>query len=151
MSTTEPSFSIQETASCPHCGLHQFATAVGHNVASGICRRCGHPLGLVYYAFQLPRACEQSPIPDRASIKQSVGAFIRRLRMRRKISQEVLANRIAVHRTRVTRAEGGNSLSLSFLLRAVLAMDLDIDRIFVRVRDRKSDLQSGGATGRDGR
>jgi transcriptional regulator with XRE-family HTH domain len=84
---------------------------------------------VVYYAFE--------PTPDRASIQRTIGAFLRRLRLRRKISQHVLASRVATHRTQVCRAEHGYSSNLTMLLKAALAMDLEIDRIFVRVRDRR--------------
>ena len=123
------SFLIRETAPCPHCKLCQYASATGDNVASGVCRRCGRHLGVVYYAFD--------PTPDRASIRRTIGAFMRRLRLRRKISQDVLASRVATHRTQVCRAEQGYSSNLTMLLKAALAMDLEIDRIFVRVRDRR--------------
>lgn len=129
MSTTKSSFLIRETATCPHCQLCQYATASGENVATGACRRCGQPLGVVYYAFE--------PTPDRASIQRSIGAFLRRLRLRRKISQHVLAGRVAMHRTQICRAEQGHSANLTILLKAALAMDLEIDRILVRVRDRR--------------
>ena len=88
MSTIESSFLIRETATCPHCQLCQYASASGENVAAGVCRRCGKPLGVVYYAFE--------PAPDRASIQRTIGAFLRRLRLRRKISQYVLASRVSV-------------------------------------------------------
>ena len=129
MSTIESSFLIRETATCPHCQLCQYASASGENVAAGVCRRCGKPLGVVYYAFE--------PAPDRASIQRTIGAFLRRLRLRRKISQYVLASRVAIHRTQVCRAEHGYSANLTMLFKAALAMDLEIDRIFVRVRDRQ--------------
>lgn len=58
--------------------------------------------------------------------------------MRRQVSQEVLGNRLAMHRTVVTRAEGGRFLNLAILLKAALALDLEIDQILVRVRDRRS-------------
>jgi DNA-binding Xre family transcriptional regulator len=56
--------------------------------------------------------------------------------MSRNISQEMLARRIATHRTVLTRLEGGHSINLPTLLRAALALDLEIDQIVVRVRDR---------------
>lgn len=130
MFTTESSFLIRETATCPHCQLCQYASASGEHVAAGACRRCGRPLGVVYYAFE--------PAPDRASIQRTIGAFLRRLRLRRKLSQHVLAGRVAAHRTQVCRAEQGHSANLTMLFKAALAMDLEIDRIFVRVRDRQS-------------
>jgi DNA-binding XRE family transcriptional regulator len=143
MSPIEPAFSIRETAICPCCRLTQYATASGHNVASTTCRRCGKPIGIVYYKFQPPPASEENGCPDRTSIQRSIGAFIRRLRIRRQISQEVLAGRIAMHRTVVTRAEGGRFLNLAIMLRAARALDLEIDEIFVRVRDRHSGPPEG--------
>ncbi len=138
MSPTEPTFSIRETATCPCCHLHQYVTASGQSVASTTCcRRCGQPINIAYYKFEPPRVCGYSRLPDRTSIQRSIGAFIRRLRMRRHLSQEVLARRIGILRTAVTRAEGGGTLNLEILFRAALALDLEIDRIFVRVRDRK--------------
>jgi DNA-binding XRE family transcriptional regulator len=130
MFTTESSFLIREMATCPHCQLCQYSSASGEHVAAGACRRCGRPLGVVYYAFE--------PSPDRASVQRTIGAFLRRLRLRRKLSQQVLADRVAMHRTQVCRAEQGYSANLTMLFKAALAMDLEIDRIFVRVRDRRS-------------
>jgi DNA-binding XRE family transcriptional regulator len=136
MSAAEPTFSIRETATCPRCALNQYATMAGHKVASGKCRRCGHPLGIVYYAFQRTR--EENGLTDRASIQKTIGAFLRRLRMRRHISQQVLSERLAIHRTLLSRAECGRVLNLEILFRAAVALDLDIDQIFVRVRDCRS-------------
>ncbi len=138
MSPIEPTFSIRETATCPNCHLHQYSTASGQYVTSTNCRRCGQPLGIAYYKFQPPRICGEGGLPDRTSIQRAIGAFIRRLRMRRQISQEVLAFRMGMHRTVVTKVEGGHFLNLAILLRAALALDLEIDQIFVRVRDRRS-------------
>ena len=137
----EDTFSIQLTACCPSCHLSQYATASGHNVAGTRCRRCGQPLGIVYYRL---RATSQtgSPVPNRRSIRESVGAFIRRLRMRRHISQGVLARQIGVHRTAITRAEGGQISNLALLFRAASALDLEIDQIIVRVRDRQPKVDS---------
>jgi len=141
MSTTEPTFSIRETVTCPCCHLRQYATASGQTVASTTCcRRCGQPISITYYKFQPPRLCGEGALPDRTSIQRPIGAFIRRLRMRRQISQEVLARRLAMHRTVLTRVEGGHFLNLAILLRAALALDLEIDQIFVRVHDRRSRL-----------
>ena len=138
MSTTEPTFLIQETVTCPSCRLHQYATASGQFVAGMKCRRCGQPLSISYYKFQIPRICGEGGLPDRASIQRSIGAFIRQLRTGRQISQEVLARRMSMHRTVVTRVEGGHFLNLALLLRAAVALDLEIDQIFVRVRDHRS-------------
>jgi transcriptional regulator with XRE-family HTH domain len=57
-----------------------------------------------------------------------IGEWIRRIRTRHRFSQAVLAGRLAVDRTRVTRAEDGNSLNLSFPLRALLELDLESSR-----------------------
>jgi hypothetical protein len=86
MSPTEATFSIRETATCPCCHLYQYATASVQNVASTKCRRCGQPLDFAYYRFQQPRSSGEDGLPDRALIQRSIGAFIRRLRMRRQIS-----------------------------------------------------------------
>ena len=140
MFTTESSFLIRETVTCPHCQLCQYASASGEQVAASACRRCGRPLGVVYYAFE--------PAPDRAFIQRTIGGFLRRLRLRRKLSQQALAGKIAVHRTQVCRAEQGYSANLTMLFKAALAMDLEIDRIFVRVHDRhsRSPLNSAGVS-----
>jgi len=137
----EDVFSIQLTASCPSCHLRQYATASGHNVAGTRCRRCGQPLGIVYYRFRRPSQ-PGNILPDRSSIQESVGAFIRRLRVRRHISQGVLARQVGVHRTAITRAEGGHASNLALLFRAASALDLEIDQIIVRVRDRQPKVDS---------
>lgn len=140
MFNTYSSFLIRETVTCPHCGLCQYTNASGEQVAAGVCRRCGRPLGVVYYAFE--------PAPDRSFIQRTIGGFLRRLRLRRKLTQQALAGRIAVHRTQVCRAEQGYTPNLTMLFKAALAMDLEIDRIFVRVRDRHSrrPLNSAGVS-----
>lgn len=131
-------FSIRETVICPSCHLNQYAMAVGRHEASAQCCRCGRPLGMAYYRFQTSGLCGEGQIPGRAAIQRSIGAFIRRLRMRRHVSQEVLACRMAMHRTVITKAEGGHFQNLSLLLQAAAALDLEIDQVFVRVRDRGS-------------
>ncbi len=136
MSEAEPTFSIREEVTCPRCGLHQYATMGGDSVISGKCRRCCHPLSIVYYVFR--RDSAENGLVDRASIQKSVGAFLRRLRMKRHVSQQVLSKRLAVHRTVLSRSECGRVLNLAILLRAAVALDLDIDQIFVRVRDCRS-------------
>ena len=138
MSQIEPMFSIREMAVCPSCGLHQYATASGLNVGSPNCRRCGRPLGLAYYRFEPARVWGDSMLPDRNSIQRSIGAFVRRLRLRRHMSQEVLGCRLGVHRTVLSRLEGGRCMNLAIVFRAAHALDLEIDEVFVRVRDRRS-------------
>ena len=138
MPLTEAIFSITETETCPHCHLRQYATVSGDSVASTKCRRCGQPLGVAYYRFQPPRVWRRGMLPDRDSVQRSIGAFIRRLRLRRHISQEALARSLAIDRTVLTRAEGGRFMNLAILLRAALALDLEIDQVFVRVRDRRA-------------
>ena len=137
----EESFSIQLTASCPHCCLRQFATASGDKVAGTKCRRCGQPLGIVYYRL---RATSQAgnKLPDRRAIQESIGTLIRRLRIRRQVSQGVLARQVGVHRTAITRAEGGQLLNLELLFRAASALDLEIDQLIVRVHDRQPEVNS---------
>ena len=77
-------------------------------------------------------------LPDRKSIQRSIGAFVRRLRLRRHISQELLGRRLGMHRTVVSRLEGGRSMNLAILFQAAQALDLEIDEVFVRIRDRRS-------------
>ena len=141
MFPSEPIFSIRETATCPSCCLHQYATLSGDSVACTKCRRCGQPLGIAFYRLQTTRICEEGGLPGRNSIQQLLGAFIRSLRLKRHISQEELSHRLEIHRTVVTRMEGGHFLNLSILFRAAHALDLEIDEIFVRVRDRRSRKQ----------
>ncbi|MFP5237667.1 MAG: helix-turn-helix domain-containing protein [Acidobacteriota bacterium] len=107
-------------------------------MASTTCRRCGQPLGVAYYKFQPTQAWCQSALPERRFIQRSIGAFIRRLRMRRHLSQEVLARRLSMDRTVLTRVEGGRFTNLAIVFRVALALDLEIDEVFVRVRDRRS-------------
>lgn len=138
MSSSESTFSIRETAICPSCHLHQFAVASGHHAASAKCCRCGRPLGIAYYRFQTSAAGAKGGMPDRVAIQRSIGAFVRRLRLRRHVSQEELAGRMAMHRTVITKVEGGHFQNLAILLQAAAALDLEIDQVFVRVRDRRS-------------
>jgi DNA-binding XRE family transcriptional regulator len=137
----EDTFSIQLTASCPSCQLIQYATASGHSVAGTRCRRCGQPLGILYYRFKTTPQTGNLP-PDRSSIRESIGAFIRRLRARRHISQGALARHIGVHRTAITRAEGGQISNMALLFRTASAMDLEIDQIIIRIRDRWPNVDS---------
>lgn len=139
----EDSFSVQLTASCPSCHLRQYATASGNNVGEPRCRRCRQPLGIVYYRLRT-NAQSPSTVPDRRAIQGAVGAFIRRLRVRFQVSQGALALRIGLHRTAITRAERGQIMNLALLFKAASALDLEIDQIIVRVRDRqpKADWRS---------
>jgi ribosome-binding protein aMBF1 (putative translation factor) len=138
MSPVEPTFSIREVAVCPCCRLHQYATASGQNVGSATCRRCSQPLGFAYYRFQPSGVSGDGTLPDRNSIQRSIGAFVRRLRLRRHLSQEVLSRRMVIHRTVLSRFEAGRCTNIAILFRAALALDLEIDEVFVRVRDRRS-------------
>ena len=138
MSPIEPVFSIRETAVCPSCSLHQYATASGQNVGSPSCPRCGRPLGLAYYRFEPLRISGDGMLPDRNSIQRSIGAFVRRLRLRRHVSQEVLGRRLGIHRSVLSRFERGRCMNLAILFQAAQALDLEIDEVFVRVRDRRS-------------
>ena len=136
MSVVEPTFSIRVVAACPCCRLHQYATASGQNVGSAMCRRCNQPLGLAHYRFDPTGVRGDGILPDRKSIQRSIGAFVRRLRLRRHVSQEVLSRRMVIHRTVLSRFEAGRCMNLAILFRAAQALDLEIDEVFVRVRDR---------------
>jgi hypothetical protein len=138
MPPIEATFSIRETAVCPCCHLHQYVTASGLNVASTRCRRCAQSIGLAYYKFEPARFSEKALLPDRNSTQRSIGAFVRRLRLRRHISQEVLGRLMGMHRAVLSRFKGGHCTNLAILFRAALALDLEIDEVFVCVRDRRS-------------
>lgn len=138
MSAIEPTFSIREVLVCPCCRLHQYATASGQNVGSAMCRRCSEPLGFAYYRFEPTEVWGDGILPDRNSVQRSIGAFVRRLRLRRHLSQEVLSRRMGMHRTVLSRFEAGRCMNIAILFRAALALDLQIDEVFVRVRDRRS-------------
>jgi DNA-binding XRE family transcriptional regulator len=99
---------------------------------------CGKPLGLAFYRFEPTRLSGKASLPDRNSTQRSIGAFVRRLRLRRHISQEVLGRRMGMRRTVLSRFEGGRCMNLAILFRAARALDLEIDEVFVRVRDRRS-------------
>lgn len=121
-----------DVVTCPTCHLRQF-------VRADTCPSCHQSLGLTYYAFQLPSRYAKRGLPDRSSIRRFIGILMRRLRLRLGVSQSVLATRMAVHRTRVSRMESGQAVqNLRVLLLAAIA--LDIDRIVLRVRSRKPNL-----------
>jgi hypothetical protein len=67
--------------------------------------------------------------------QQTIGALLRRLRLRRNYrSRFSQAESLCTGHS----AEQGHSANLTMLFKAALAMDLEIDRIFLRVRDRRS-------------
>jgi len=112
---------------CPWCQLQQF---VG---TTNVCRRCRKPLPFSYVEIPLPLA---SSDPHTLSIL--IGTAIRTMRVRRGLSQSVLASKANMNRTHLSRIERAKlTPSIALLVRVSAA--LSVDRLLLRVRGLERD------------
>lgn len=118
---------LRDFVICPVCQLRQFERG------NATCIRCHRSLGITYI--------EIFPVSPKAGLycgqaidaQIRVGRIIRRLRLRRGITQAVLASLTGIHRTYLSRAERGRVLpSVVTLMHIVSA--LGVDKISLRVR-----------------
>jgi DNA-binding XRE family transcriptional regulator len=122
---------LRDFVICPVCQLRQFER--GH----ATCVRCHCSLGITYIdIFTVnPQAGLYCGKPIDAQIR--VGGIIRRLRLRRGITQAVLASLTGIHRTYLSRAERGRVLPSVFTLMQI-ASALGVDKISLRIRNARS-------------
>jgi CheY-like chemotaxis protein len=82
----------------------------------------------------------------KASVKQEFGAAVRAQRLRLGISQELLAERAALHRTYITDVErGARNLSLDSISRLARALDLSVSSLFPSPQSARFDRRSAPA------
>jgi len=118
---------IRETIVCPACQLSQFERG------NGKCRRCDHSLGHTYLELFLSIPPAKYNSQRLVATRLQTGGLIRRLRLRRGITQSELASLTGIHRTYLSRAERGQVVpSIIALLQIVCA--LGVDKVFLRVR-----------------
>ncbi len=126
---------FRDIAACPHCHLRQFIRG------DTKCRRCRQPLGITYYDFSLfdPELESESSVVYLS--RQTVGSIIRELRQKQGLTQVALANRLATHRTHLSRIERERLLPRSdFLLRCIAALGTDM--IILRICYRPTECPS---------
>ena len=123
----------QETLVCPNpnCQLKQYERT------SSRCRRCRNPLGYTYFEIYLLRSLSSSTSQRVVAIRKEIGTIVRRLRVRRGITQAELASITGVNRTYLSRTERGQ-VTPSVFAQIQIASALGVDKILVRVRSSSS-------------
>jgi DNA-binding XRE family transcriptional regulator len=116
---------------CPVCQLSQFERG------NATCVRCHHSLGISFIEI-FPANFKASLYCDRPiDMQKGVGRVIRRLRLRRGITQEALGSLTGIHRTYLSRAERGRVVP-SVIALMQIASALGVDKISLRVRSSRS-------------
>jgi DNA-binding XRE family transcriptional regulator len=119
-------FHLIDVVICPICKLHQINK----------CRRCNSPLGvgsIIELLLPTPPACRDSK--GLLSMRKELGGFIRRMRLRRGMTQTALASATAtgISRTALSRVENGQVLP-SVIALIGIAGALGVDKVTLRVR-----------------
>lgn len=116
---------------CQACTLNQFLPS------TGTCRRCRRSLG--NYHLVIPISTEPATLESATrSFRQSVGRFLRAIRMERGLTQKQLAICLRTHRTVISRMECGHKFPpLAMLARAGFLMGLDRAIVILRERQRE--------------
>lgn len=117
----------RDLLTCPVCHLNQFERG------NGRCRRCHHPMGLTYIEFSLQCPLDLGDSQSLAAVRSEVGRLMRKLRLRRGITQAALAAATGIQRTYLSRAECGQVMPSLFALFRIGGA-LGVDKIMVRVR-----------------
>ena len=120
---------VRDVVVCPTCKLSQFESG------NDKCLRCHRSLGITY--IEIFPSGPHARLDCRCRVNKSaeIGKLIRRLRLRRGITQAALASRTGIHRTYLSRAECGRVIP-SILALMEIANVLGIDKIMLRVRSR---------------
>lgn len=123
---------------CQACTLNQFLPS------TGTCRRCRRSLG--NYHLVIPISTEPATLESATrSFRQSVGAFVRAIRIERGLTQKQLAICLRTHRTVISRMECGHKFPpLAMLAHAGFLMGLDKAIVILRARE----LEKGSLEGR---
>ena len=114
---------------CSVCHLTQF------NRGDGKCRRCHNPLKVVYMELVLPTLHAYCNSQSLLSMRRDLGRFIRKMRLRRGMTQTALASATAsgISRTYLSRVENGRVLPSTIAL-IDIAGAIGIDKITLRIR-----------------
>jgi ribosome-binding protein aMBF1 (putative translation factor) len=94
----------RDVLACRHCRLVQFRTR------TSLCRRCHKPLdGEVWNASELDAAVVRSKpvVNEESGTAKNLGARIREIRKERGMTQRILACRMNVPRTYISKVEMG--------------------------------------------
>jgi DNA-binding XRE family transcriptional regulator len=118
---------FRESIVCPICQLSQFERG------SGKCRRCHQSVGFNYIEICLPNPLDCRDSKSQTTLRRETGALMRRLRLRRGVTQAALAFLTGIHRTYLSRAERGQVMP-SLLVQMQIAGSLGVDKIILRVR-----------------
>jgi ribosome-binding protein aMBF1 (putative translation factor) len=114
----------REVLGCCHCRLVQFRTR------TSLCRRCHKPLdGEVWNASELDAGGVQSePLRNEVSdVVKNLGVRVREIRKERGLTQRVLASRMNVPRTYISKVEMGRVVpSLSTLWRIAAGFEVSV-------------------------
>ncbi len=114
----------REVVACIHCRLVQYRTR------TSLCRRCHKPVeGAVRSRTEREAPSVRSdpaPMADSEAIK-NLGLRVRRIRNERRLTQEVLAGRMDVPRTYVSKVEMGRVVpTLATLMRVAAALEVTV-------------------------
>ena len=143
--TAENSFAESKSASseheerdvlaCRHCRLVQFRTRTSR------CRRCHKPLdGEVLNASELDTAGARSKTVSNkeSDVIKNLGARVRDIRKERRMTQHVLACRMNVPRTYISKVEMGRVVpALSTLSRIAVGLEVSVTHLLCDESDRR--------------
>lgn len=127
----------REVLACCHCGLVQFRTR------TSLCRRCYKPLiGEVWNRTELDAAGVRSePVVSEVSdAGKNLGVRVREVRKKRGLTQRVLACRMNVPRTYISKVELGRVVpSLSTLWRIAAGLEVSVTYLLCDESERRRD------------
>ena len=127
----------REILACRHCRLVQFRTR------TSLCRRCHKPLdGEVWNRTELDAAGVRSE-PGASEVSDAVenlGVRVREIRKERGLTQRVLASRMNVPRTYISKVEMGRVVpSLSTLWRIAAGLEVSVTYLLCDESERRRD------------
>jgi DNA-binding XRE family transcriptional regulator len=123
--STTPS---RDVVRCNTCGVVQYLTACGQ------CARCHQSLGVSYITLDLRGLIGDHSKNADDPLRKSLGAALREMLTRRKITQTALSRKISIGRSHLSRIESGRVFPpvFTFLL---IATWLGAEGVTVRIRD----------------
>jgi len=125
----------RDVLACRHCRLVQFRTRTSR------CRRCHKPLdGEILNASELDTASERSKMASNkeSDVIKNLGARVRDIRKERSITQHVLACRMNVPRTYISKVEMGRVVpALSTLSRIAVGLEVSVTHLLCDESDRR--------------
>jgi transcriptional regulator with XRE-family HTH domain len=127
----------REVLVCCHCRLVQFRTR------TSLCRRCHKPLdGEVWNRTELDAGGVRSELVTNevSDAAKSLGVRVREIRKERGLTQRVLANRMNVPRTYISKVEMGRVLpSLATLCRIAAGFEVSVAYLLCDEPERRRD------------